>query len=279
MKVIPIILLLIVLLLVGCKQAIEDPIFKECLELKEDIGKCVENKIVNLPKDFDCKTIKTNELRAYCYGYFAKVNKDEKLCDNIEGRYKSVCLLELSEVSTNPKICDELGRNDKTNCLSNVYTNLAVETRDPSPCYNLESDFRYKCITTIAIILKNQSLCNDIDKERTEKDYPLAGARIPRYVCKEWVVKQIAIDTNDVSICNEFEFKGNKYLEAKVPKGLCIDGAAQCNKNEKLCEAHDNMEYKESCKNSVSGVQLPRIAGRPEPDKNEGVICKLWKNI
>ncbi|MEK6983351.1 MAG: hypothetical protein AABX33_02160 [Nanoarchaeota archaeon] len=280
MRIITIVFLATVLLLVGCKQVLEDPLFKDCLELKNDMGNCVEKKIAELPRDFDCETIKNEEAKAYCYGYFAKANKDDKLCSNIKGKYQALCLMELSEVSTSDKICDELDNNDKTNCLSNVYTNLAVETNSPSPCYNLESDFRYKCITTMAIILRNQSLCSDIDKERAEQDYILTGSRIPRYVCQEWVVGQVAIDGNDVSVCNEFEFKGNKYLDAKVPKGKCVDVAAQCNKNEKLCEAHDNEEYKESCKNSVSGVQPLRESGPSDKaEDNKGLICNLWENI
>ena len=267
MKIIPIVFLATVLLLIGCKQVIEDPIFKECIK-SSDVGKCVEKKIAELPKDFDCKTIQTEELRAYCYGYFAKLNKDTELCKNLQGKYRNICVSEVSEVSTDPKICDELGRNDKITCLSNVYTNLAVETHDSSPCYNLESDFRYKCITTMAVVLKNQSICNDIA--------PIPeGLRSPQYVCKEWAVKQIAIASNDVSICKEFKFEGNQYLEARIPKALCIEQAARCNKNEKLCESLD--EGVEECKRSIT-TRLPGIEGQ-SGSSEDGIICDFTEVV
>lgn len=191
-----------------------------------------------------------------------------KTCNELSGKYKDICINEVSEVSTDPSICQK----GNEGCLVNVYTNLVIQTKDPSYCYNLSA--RYKCLTAAAVILKDQKLCDDIDVGLTEKDYPLAGDRTPKYVCKEWVVRQIAIDSNDVTACNEFEFKGGKYSEPRVSKGICIDGAAQCNKNDKLCDSHDNEEYKESCKNSINS-QLPRTNGPSDNDDSSGLVCNL----
>ena len=129
-----------------------------------------------------------------------------------------------SKISNDPEICNKVDERDKTQCLMNVYTNIAVEKNDSTACNNLEPSFRFGCVTNVAIALKDQELCDSIGQDSSQ------------YRCKELIVKQIAIDGNDASICDEFEFQGNKYLEAWVPRARCIEQAAFCNMNEDLCE-------------------------------------------
>ena len=268
--------LLFSLLLIACTSKIyEEDIFSPCKKFdaetqRNELGSCYKNVVKNLPKDFDCNSLKSTDSKNFCYITFAKINSDDKWCRLASGKYKAICISEVSLSSTDAKICDQLSGNDKNGCLSNVYTNQALNTSDSSPCYKLKSG-RYKCLTSISVLLKNLSLCDDIDKEYTEKDYPLAGARIPRYVCKEWVVKQIAIGSNDVSICNEFKFESGKYLESWVPKALCIEGAATCNKNEKLCDSLNGTEITE-CKRQVGQITNPDSI--PFRDENQK---KMWE--
>lgn len=229
--------------------------------------KCFQDVISNLPKDFDCAPIRDNTIKGHCYLRFAVQNNDKKSCDNAGGDFKSACYLQLAKNNNDVSLCDKVKWNYKTECISQVDTKIAVETNDSSVCNRLPSDFR--CLSTMGVILRNLSLCDGIDPGLTEKDYPLAGARIPKYVCKEFVIKQIAIDANDVNICNTFKFEGGKYMDSWVPKARCIEEVAFCNMNENACESLRGLskEYDES---EINACKSRAIATIPNVPLREG---------
>jgi len=206
----------------------DDKIFRECAGLEQSLRMKCEYSIMNNMSDIsDCDKIIDKKMRTNCYYLLSKKSTDIQVCDNVQER-------------------------DKTQCLIDIYTNLAIETNDSSVCNNLELNFRFSCVSNIAIILKNQSLCNSISQNSLQ------------YGCKELVVKQIAIDNNDIAICQEFEFQGNKYLDAWVPRARCIEQAAFCNINEDLCPD-------EVCKNTVRQIK--------EKGNTEGYICDLRQSV
>ncbi|MFT7616027.1 MAG: hypothetical protein ACI8Y7_000855 [Candidatus Woesearchaeota archaeon] len=97
-----------------------------------------------------------------------------------------------SKNSEDPEICNEVDKINSAQCLMNVYTNIAVQTNDSTACNNLDLCFRFSCVINVTIVLKNQEVCDPIGQDSLQ------------YKCKELIVKQIAIDNNNVSICNEF---------------------------------------------------------------------------
>jgi hypothetical protein len=180
----------------------DERIFEPCSNLEgEEWSICASEIFADMTVD-DCEIFHNEEFRLDCYLHFSKESFDLGICNNV---------LEENEAQ----------------CSINVHTNIAVSQNDSTVCNNLTAGLRFSCVTTVALILKDLNLCEPIGQDSL------------RYQCKESIVKQIAIDSNDVSICNEFEFQSNKYLESWVPRTRCIERAAFCNMNENLCETSD----------------------------------------
>jgi len=183
----------------------DEQIFSSCSDLDGGVlERCLSDVFANMTFE-DCRDINNFGLRSDCYLAFSKGSLDLGICDNVD-------------------------EGDKAQCLINVYTNLAVSKNDSTFCINLAASLRFSCVTSVALISRDKALCELVKQESL------------KYKCQEYVVMQIAIDSNDIYICNEFEFQGNKYIESWVPRTRCIEQAAFCNLNKDLCETSDCVE-------------------------------------
>ena len=140
----------------------------------------------------------------------------------------------LARVTNNVSICDEMYEalkdnifintlREKDECYSEVYSKVAMETKDLTLCEKIDDTFRKeKCFRDIAVETKNISIC-----EKIESDY--------KFTCYSIIAKV----TGDANICEDVPLRPNVIH--------CYEMVAVSTENATLCEKLTDRKDKERC--------------------------------
>lgn len=165
-----------------------------------------------------CKSFSEYYPRTTCYFELAKIKKDPSLCEESGGRYQK-CSWELAKILKKPELCENIGvDSEKKECLAEVTCNVSF-------CKEITNEEEKKiCIDSLS---KHVSI--NICKEY-----------IPEYPSVFYIpecVKNVAITTQNISLCN--------LIDVKETKWGCF---AEVSKSIDVCERADNIFWMDFCK-------------------------------
>ena len=153
-----------------------------------------------------CAKIKDVEKRNVCTGI---VNGDPETCEALTESEKTSCYISLGRRIDDSSICERLGNEGlKYDCLARLtgdyekckksvlesycYYDVAMIQSDSSVCKNISDEpLRNKCF---ALLTKNQDYCQRISGQSTSES-----------VMKDFCYFQVAMLTNDSSICEKLQ--------------------------------------------------------------------------
>ena len=180
-------------------QPVKAPDFDKCLSCVEkcaEIGwdkpqemhKCPQNCLEGLDHAATCLMISNQEQRDICYSTAIHYQKDESICDKMDGSYwkgnylKNQCYLEVSKAKNNKSLCNKItDLPTKTTCYGEELTlevceqtedessrglcfkSIAVNNRDPEICERIShQNYHDECISMIVAYTRNMDLCERV---------------------------------------------------------------------------------------------------------------------
>lgn len=185
-----------------------------------------------------CQKIHQDDLKYTC---LAKVNNNEKFCDNLDNDAKNICL---ALIKKDESFCLKAPKGRRQYC----FQSLVSLVNSPSACDKLNSPAEvstcYVHFVSTNFFSSNLSVINQLMCERISKDQPehnlcLAMTTQNAAFCNPAQNDCLAFITKDLLLCPK--------STSKTDEAECYHTLAMLKKDISICERIDNSDAKDDC--------------------------------